>query len=91
MVVNEAMQFGLPVLVSDRVGCHPDLVPAGRSGRVFASQNADDLAAKLDEMVGNDAERKRMGEEARKIIGNYTIGHATDGLAEALRTARDSG
>ena len=87
LVVNEAMQFGLPVLVSDRVGCHPDLVPQGRSGRVFKSQDALDLAAKLDEMVGDDAARQRMGYEARKIISDYTIGHATEGLAEALKQA----
>jgi len=51
LVVNEALQFGLPVLVSDHAGCARDLVapparvPAGSA--VFASDNPDALAAAL--------------------------------------------
>ena len=85
LVVNEAMQFGLPVLVSDGVGCHLDLVPESRSGRVFANRNVDDLASKLDQMIEDDAGRKRMGEESRKIIGGYTIARAAQGLVSAIR------
>jgi glycosyltransferase involved in cell wall biosynthesis len=29
LVVNEAMNFGLPVIVSDKVGCGEDLVERG--------------------------------------------------------------
>jgi len=51
LVVNEALQFGLPVLVSDHAGCARDLVappawvPPGSA--VFASDNPDALAAAL--------------------------------------------
>ena len=29
LVMNEAMQFGVPCIVSDRVGCGPDLIRPG--------------------------------------------------------------
>jgi glycosyltransferase involved in cell wall biosynthesis len=35
LVVNEAMAAGLPVLVSDRCGCAPDLVEVGVNGFTF--------------------------------------------------------
>ena len=51
LVVNEALQFGLPVLVSDHAGCARDLVapPAGvpPGSAVFASDNPDALATAL--------------------------------------------
>ncbi|WIG69268.1 glycosyltransferase family 4 protein [Photobacterium damselae] len=34
LVVNEAMLFGLPVVVSDKVGCHYDLIENGINGFV---------------------------------------------------------
>jgi 1,2-diacylglycerol 3-alpha-glucosyltransferase len=35
LVVNEAMASGLPVLVSERCGCAPDLVKNGVNGYTF--------------------------------------------------------
>jgi glycosyltransferase involved in cell wall biosynthesis len=43
LVVNEAMQFGLVPLVSDGVGCAPDLVVPG-NGVVFRSADASSLS-----------------------------------------------
>ncbi|MEI6828800.1 MAG: glycosyltransferase family 4 protein [Synechococcaceae cyanobacterium ELA445] len=55
LVVNEALQFGLPVLVSDHAGCARDLVapdahpPAGSA--VFPSGNPRALAAALERLL----------------------------------------
>ena len=38
LVVNEALAAGLPVVVSDRVGCQPDLVIEGETGAIAASR-----------------------------------------------------
>ncbi len=35
LVVNEAMACGVPAVVSDAVGCGPDLIDPGRTGAVF--------------------------------------------------------
>lgn len=39
-MVNEAMQFCLPAIVSDRAGRHRDLVKDGDTGFIFLSGNA---------------------------------------------------
>jgi 1,2-diacylglycerol 3-alpha-glucosyltransferase len=62
LVVNEAMASGLPVIVSDRCGCAPDLLREGENGFGFAPQNAGELAACLGAM-------SRVPEEARARMG----------------------
>jgi len=45
--VNEAMNFNLPVIVSDLTGCSEDLVQDGINGYIFKTGNIFDLAKKL--------------------------------------------
>jgi glycosyltransferase involved in cell wall biosynthesis len=44
LVVNEAMASGLPVLVSNRCGCAPDLVKDGVNGFTFDPYNIEEMA-----------------------------------------------
>jgi len=87
LVVNEALQFGLPAVVSDGVGCHPDLVgPA--TGRVFRSGSADDLARALNETLDNLlGDRAATAAACRACVGLFSLGSAENGLAEALHQA----
>lgn len=50
LVVNEAQIFGLPCIVSDRVGCAPDLINKD-TGRVFPSGNVEKLAEVMQEVI----------------------------------------
>jgi len=47
LVVNEAMACGLPAIVSDTVGCGPDLIDEGETGFSFCKGNAIHLAQRL--------------------------------------------
>ncbi|MFQ5668834.1 MAG: glycosyltransferase family 4 protein, partial [Candidatus Binatia bacterium] len=47
LVVNEALAAGLPCVVSDRVGCAPDLVSPGETGEIFPMGDISGLAAAL--------------------------------------------
>lgn len=47
LVVNEAMACGVPVVVSDEVGCGEDLIPDERSGATFPLGESSSLAAAL--------------------------------------------
>ncbi len=47
LVVNEAMCFGLPVIVSNVVGCSSDLVLENKTGFVFQYKNVEDLSEKI--------------------------------------------
>jgi glycosyltransferase involved in cell wall biosynthesis len=85
LVVNEALQFGLPAVVSDGVGCHPDLIgPA--TGRVFRSDSAEDLARALTETLDNLL-NDRAAAACRERAGSFSLGSAERGLAEALQQA----
>src|SRR4029079_5398559 len=47
LVVNEAMNFGLPIVASDKVGCADDLVHEGKNGFVVCHQDVDALAGAI--------------------------------------------
>lgn len=68
LVVNEAMAAGLPVLVSDKAGCTPDLVVEGETGFSFAPLDVDQLTAHLERMADPAFDRVRMGQRAQQHI-----------------------
>jgi glycosyltransferase involved in cell wall biosynthesis len=84
LVVNEAMASGLPVIVSDRVGCQADLVEEGHTGSVFPCSDVAELGRKMVRMATDDALRQRMGAHARERIGAYSFESVTEGLITAL-------
>lgn len=86
LVVNEAMACGLPAIVSDRVGCGPDLVLDGVTGAIFPFGNVSELARRMVELAADPASRKAMGERARSHIENYTVARAVEGTIEAIET-----
>src|SRR4029079_666833 len=47
LVANEAIACGRPIVLSDAVGCAPDLAGYGTSGRVSASADIKGLVAAL--------------------------------------------
>lgn len=49
--VNEAMNFGLPVIISDITGCSEDMVINGDNGYIFETGNSVQLTCKLDEVL----------------------------------------
>jgi glycosyltransferase involved in cell wall biosynthesis len=53
LVVNEALSYGCPVVVSDRCGCVPELVIDGRTGYAFEWGNTEQMAEKM--LCGRDA------------------------------------
>ena len=51
LVVNEALSYGCPVLVSDRCGCVPELVLNGETGFVVESGSVSDLVDKMEKIL----------------------------------------
>ena len=84
MVVNEAMASGKPCLVSDRVGCGPDLIVPGETGEVFP---VGDVAA-LSSLLGSYAGRRRglseMSSKADLEASRFSIHAAIDGVMDAI-------
>jgi glycosyltransferase involved in cell wall biosynthesis len=84
MVVNEAMACRLPCLVSDRVGCHPDLVFPGETGVVFSHRNVPALTASIVNLARNPSQIAVMGETAFNRSRKFCVQTAVDGVIQAL-------
>ena len=85
LVVNEAMATGLPAVVSDHVGCGPDLVVAGETGDVHRAGDVPDLQRAL-ERVREAGGRTRMADACRNRVARYDYAAAATGLAAACRS-----
>ncbi len=71
LVVNEAMVCGLPVIVSSRCGCVPDLVRDGKTGFIFDPANTDQLAHLLTNFMTNQVDTQAMRQAALDQIAPY--------------------
>jgi glycosyltransferase involved in cell wall biosynthesis len=87
MVVNEAMACGRPCLVSDRVGCNPDLVIPEETGIVVPHCNVPALAAAMVGLARNRNQIASMGEKARRRLEQYSVRAAVDGVLQALEAS----
>lgn len=87
LVTNEAMNFSLPVIVSDKVGCAPDLVTSGYNGYVFPHQSVDALTTVLSSLVTDSQLRFQFGERSRLAVGRFDYRTAREGVIEACYQA----
>jgi glycosyltransferase involved in cell wall biosynthesis len=84
LVVNEAMVCGLPAIVSDRVGCGPDLVEEAVTGSIFPFGNFEALADRLCLMAADKAGLVSMGARARERVKDYSVERAVSGTLSAV-------
>jgi len=89
LVVNEAMNFDLPVVVSDKVGCGADLVEPGRNGSVVAHDDTAQLADAIGRLVADADMRRRFGARSGEIVARYSIEACADGIVAACEAATD--
>lgn len=95
LVVNEAMACGLPVLVSDRCGCAPELVREGRNGFTFDPEDAPRLATLMSQLAQRD-DLDCLGRESERTVGRWGPAAFASGMksadasADALRPASPS-
>lgn len=88
LVINEAMAAGLPVLVSDRSGCAPDLVHEGENGFTFDPADPDALPRLLTQLTTlPEAERNEMGLRSQEIVADWAPDRFAHGLWHAARAA----
>ena len=87
LVVNEAAASGLPLLVSDRCGCAPELVHAGVNGFTFDPTNVAALAALMNEIAAPYFPRDAFRASSREIVAPWGPQRFADGLAQAIQSA----
>lgn len=93
LVVNEAMNFGLPVIATTSVGAVDDLVDE-TNGWVIQPNDEAALTQILSELIDSRPTLKRMGQESLSRIQKWGIQEAADGIiaaAEYAVTTQDEG
>jgi len=80
--VNEAMNFDLPVIVSDLTGCSDDLVKDGVNGYVFKTGKVDELAAKLKLVLGN---KLSWDTSSERIIDEYSYSSLIENISPVIK------
>lgn len=84
LIVNEVMNAARAVVVSDQVGCAPDLLRNGINGFVFPAQNVDALCDVLRRFINDPALARTMGVRAPEILRGYSFERDIQGLRQAL-------
>jgi glycosyltransferase involved in cell wall biosynthesis len=83
MVCNEALASGLPLVVSDAVGCAPDLAVPGATGAVFPYGDVDGLAIAIRRTRQLVAHDDHVSERCRMRAVDYSFDVAGAALANA--------
>ncbi len=80
LVCNEALACGTPIIVSEAVGCAPDLAADGWVGRTFPLGNAAACADALANLFADPPSRT----EIAAVSARFSITAAADGILTAL-------
>jgi glycosyltransferase involved in cell wall biosynthesis len=84
LVVNEAMNAGRAIVVSDQVGSGPDLVKPGENGAIVPVNDVDRLAAALAASLASPAHTAALGRRSLEIIDRWGFREDIVGLKHAL-------
>lgn len=86
VAVNEAMQFGKPVIISELTGCGPELVKAGKEQNGFIIKSGDNrgLYEALNQLISDDMFRLNAGKSSSHIIQEYTYGQMAQDFKRAF-------
>jgi glycosyltransferase involved in cell wall biosynthesis len=80
LVVNEGMNFGLPVIVSDRVGCGCDLVVPGANGLVVPAGSVTDLADAIHGLISDPEKLRTWGERSIQLVSDFSVDRSAEGI-----------
>jgi glycosyltransferase involved in cell wall biosynthesis len=87
LIVNEVMNAARAVIVSDDVGCQPDLIADGVEGCVFPVGDVAALAEALRRVLATPETAKAMGERGLKRIQTWSYAEDIRGLRRAIAMA----
>jgi glycosyltransferase involved in cell wall biosynthesis len=85
------MASGLPVLVSNRCGCAPDLVQEGVNGFTFDPYNVEELARLMLKLSTLNSQLSTMGAASSRIVSEWGPERFAAGLEAAVDKALEVG
>lgn len=84
-VINEAMNFGLVIIATDKVGTAPDLVMGSESGYTYSVGDVDELAGTLEKVIRDDRLRMKLRDNSRATIDGWSYNEDVQGVIKSLR------
>jgi glycosyltransferase involved in cell wall biosynthesis len=84
LIVNEVMNAARPAIVSDDVGCAPDLITDGENGCIYPVGDVSALENALRRVLDTPGVAERMGQRAFKRIQGWSFEEDIQGLRRAL-------
>ncbi|MEO6911200.1 MAG: glycosyltransferase family 4 protein [Edaphobacter sp.] len=84
LIVNEVMNAGRAVIISDDVGCQPDLVTDGVEGCIFPAGNIEALTDALRRVLATPETAARMGQRGLERIRTWSYEEDVRGLRKAI-------
>ncbi len=89
-VVNEAMASGLPVLVSDKCGCKPELCFRGVNGYDFNPYNVDEIADSMLKISSKTVDLQQMGLASLELVQRFSLSNYCQSLYDCITTLQKS-
>ncbi len=71
LAVNEAMNFSLPIILSEIVGCGDDLIQNGINGYKYKSNDLNELVDMICLLVMDENKRLNFGNKSKIIVEDY--------------------
>lgn len=85
LVVNEVMNAGKAIIVSDQVGCGKDLVKNDVNGFVFNATDIGELSLLLEKITNKPERLKEFGKNSINIISKWGFDEDLIGLKQAIK------
>ena len=89
--MNEAMNFEMPIIVTDIVGTAHDLVKDGENGFIVKVGDIDEIAKKIDYFNKNRDAIKTMGKKSFDIVQRWNYKEDIKGILNAFNYLIDKG
>jgi glycosyltransferase involved in cell wall biosynthesis len=86
LVVNEAFASGLPAIVSDRVGCAPDMIREDLTGRVVSMGDSRRLADAVEVFSGKMHDQA-VTQALAEMTQTYSPGRSAEALIAAVEAS----
>lgn len=86
LVVNEAMACGRPAIVSEAVGCAPDLIDEGETGYVFPLGDISALRERLQTIAQKTAADHNWRPALSAKLRTFSLEKAVEGTIGAIQT-----
>ena len=90
LVVNEALSYGCPVVVSDRCGCVPDLVIEGVTGYSFPAGSIERLSAAMLAAVDLSKDRAATVKSCLNMMSAFTPENAASRILTGCKEIIES-